>query len=78
MFTNCKIYSFSSEKKKTMKEEILPFLCEYRTGKHQFSFQSQRKAMPNNVQTTTQLHSSHMTSNNAQNSPSQASRVCES
>ena len=26
----------------------------------QFSFQSQRKAMPKNVQTTTQLHSSHM------------------
>ena len=25
-----------------------------------FSFQSQRKAMPKNVQTTTQLHSSHM------------------
>ena len=24
------------------------------------SFQSQRKAMPNNAQTTTQLHSSHM------------------
>ena len=31
----------------------------YRTGKGQFSFQSQRKAMPKNVQTTTQLHSSH-------------------
>ena len=28
------------------------------TGKDQFSFQSQRKAMPKNVQTTTQLHSS--------------------
>ena len=28
-------------------------------GKCQFSFQSQRKAMPKNVQTTTQLHSSH-------------------
>ena len=28
-----------------------------RTGKGQFSFQSQRKAMPKNVQTTTQLHS---------------------
>ena len=32
----------------------------YRTGKGQFSFQSQRKAMPKNVQTTAQLHSSHM------------------
>ena len=28
------------------------------TGKGQFSLQSQRKAMPNNAQTTTQLHSS--------------------
>ena len=32
----------------------------YRTGKGQFSFQSQRKAMPKDVQTTAQLHSSHM------------------
>ena len=32
----------------------------HRTGKGQFSFQSQRKAMPNNTQTTTQLHSSYM------------------
>ena len=31
-----------------------------RTGEDQFSFQSQRKAMPKNVQTTTQLHSFHM------------------
>ena len=31
-----------------------------RTGKDQFSFQSQRKAMPKNVQTTIQLHSFHM------------------
>ena len=30
-----------------------------RTGKGQFSFQSQRKAMPKNAQTTAQLHSSH-------------------
>ena len=29
------------------------------TGKGQFLFQSQRKAMPKNAQTTTQLHSSH-------------------
>ena len=28
-------------------------------GKGQFSFQSQRKAMPKNVQTIAQLHSSH-------------------
>ena len=32
----------------------------HKTGKDQFSFQSQRKAMPKNTQTTTQLHSSHM------------------
>ena len=32
----------------------------HRTGKGQFSFQSQRKAMPKNAQTTTQLHSSHI------------------
>ena len=31
----------------------------YRTGKGQFSFQSQRKARPKNVQTTAQLHLSH-------------------
>ena len=36
-------------------------LCSgHRTGKGQFSFQSQRKAMSKNVQTMTQLHSSHM------------------
>ena len=33
---------------------------DHRTGKSQFSYQSQRKAMPNNAQTTAQLHSSHM------------------
>ena len=31
----------------------------HRTGKGQFSFQSQRKAMPKNVQPATQLYSSH-------------------
>ena len=31
----------------------------HRTGKCPFSFQSQRKAVPKNAQTTTQLHSSH-------------------
>ena len=35
------------------------FSSGHRTGKDQFSFQSQRKAMPKNVQTTAQLHSSH-------------------
>ena len=32
----------------------------HRTGKGQFSFQFQRKAMPKNVQTTTQMQLSHM------------------
>ena len=32
----------------------------HRTRKGQFSFQLQRKAMPKNVQTTAQLHLSHM------------------
>ena len=32
----------------------------HRTGKGQFSSQSQRRAMPKNAQTTTQFHSSHM------------------
>ena len=32
----------------------------HRTGKGQFSSKLQRKTMPKNAQTTTQLHSSHM------------------
>ena len=31
----------------------------YRTGKGQFSFQSQRREMAKNAQITSQLHSSH-------------------
>ena len=38
----------------------------HRTGKGQFSFWSQRKARPKNAQTTTQLHSSHSSSQLAQ------------
>ena len=34
--------------------------CGHKTGKSKFSFPLQRKAMVKNVQTTTQLHSSHM------------------
>ena len=33
------------------------FISSHRTGKGQFSVQSQRRAMPKNVQTTTQLYS---------------------
>ena len=36
------------------------FSSGYRTGKGQFSFQSQRRAVPKNVQSTIQLHSFHM------------------
>ena len=39
--------------------------------------QSQKEAMPKNIQTTAQLHSFHTLAKNAQNSSSQASTVCE-
>ena len=55
------------DKKVVLSEHIRVVLSEYgklrsghRTGKGQFSFQSQRKAMPKNALTTTQLYSSHM------------------
>ena len=35
------------------------FGSDHRTGKGQYSFQFQRKVMPKDVQTTTQLHLSH-------------------
>ena len=49
----------------------------HRTEKGQFSFQSQRKTMPKNVQTAAQLHSSHMLESDTQNSPSYSSIVHE-
>ena len=45
--------------------------------KRSVSFQSQRKAMPKNAQTTTQLHSSHRLVNNAQDTLSQTSAIRE-
>ena len=48
----CTQYASKSEKRGTGR----------RTGKGQFSLQSERKAMPKNVQTTAQLHSTHMQS----------------
>ena len=44
--------------------KVLHSICQqmwkaHRTRKGQFPFQSQRKAMPKNAQTTAQLHSSH-------------------
>ena len=35
----------------------------HRTGKCQFSFQSQRRAVPKNIQTSTQLHASYTPAN---------------
>ena len=60
-----------NNKNKNKKEDamkVLHSICQqngklssgHRTGKGQFSFQSQRKAMTKNTQTITQLHSSHM------------------
>ena len=67
-------------------EKVLHSICQQigkaqqwpRTGKGQFSFQSQRKEMPKNVQTTTPLNSFHTHwQSNAQNSPRQTSTVYE-
>ena len=41
-------------------QQIWKLSSGHRTGKDQISFQSQRKAMPKNAQTTAQLRSSHM------------------
>ena len=46
--------------------KVLHSICQqiwksgHRTGKGQFSFQSLKKAMPKNIQTTAQFQSSHM------------------
>ena len=40
-------------------QQIWKLTSGHRTGKGQFSFQSQRKATSRNAQTTAQLHSSH-------------------
>ena len=40
-------------------QQIWKISSGYRTGNGQFSFQSQRKALPKNAHTTAQLHSSH-------------------
>ena len=41
-------------------QQIWKLSSGHKTGKGQFSFQSKRKVMPKNAQTTTQLHSFHM------------------
>ena len=44
----------------SIRQQILKTQQWTQKGKGQFSFQFQRKAMPKNVQTTAQLHSSHI------------------
>ena len=46
--------------KKSICQQIWKLSSDLRTGKGQFSFQSRRRAMPKNVQTTVQLLSFHM------------------
>ena len=50
-----------------IQEEVWPLSSGYRTGKGQFSFQSQRRPKPNNVQTTIWLCSFHKLVGYAQN-----------
>ena len=40
-------------------QQIWKTSSDHKTGKGQFSFQFQRRAVPKNAQTTAQLHSSH-------------------
>ena len=47
-------------------QQIWKFNSGHRTGKSQFSFQSQRKVLPKNIQTTAPVHSFHMLAGNAQ------------
>ena len=56
-----------NKKKKDDAVKVLHSICSkfgklssgHRTGKGEFSFQSQRRATSKNVQTTTKFHSSH-------------------
>ena len=50
----------------------------HRTGKSQFSFQCQRRAMPKNVQITTNCTHFACYQRNGQNFPSETSIVCQS
>ena len=43
----------------SISQQICKLSSSHGTGKGQFSFQSQRKAMPKNARTIAQLHSSH-------------------
>ena len=48
-------------------QQIWKLSSGHRTGKGKFSFQSQRRTMPRNVQTNAQFYLFHMLANNAQN-----------
>ena len=52
--------SFLMKVKEVSEKADLKLSSGHKAGKGQFSFQSPRKAMPKNVHTTAQLHSSHM------------------
>ena len=54
-----------------------PYMTTGKTVVSQFSFQSQRKAMPKNAQTAAQLHAFHKLAKKCSRSPSQSSTVCE-
>ena len=51
------LHSICQQKKKKYASKFGKLSSGHRTGKGQFSFQSQRKAMPKNAQATTQWHS---------------------
>ena len=66
-------------------EKVLHSICQQiwkiqqwpQDWKGQFSFQSQRKAMPRNAQTTPQLHSSHTLVKQCSKFSKEASAICE-
>ena len=56
----CGVAQSRTRLKRLSSSKFRKFSGGHKTGKGQFSFQSQRKAMPKNAQTTSKLHSSHM------------------
>ena len=74
-FHKSKILQILANKMLTMFKKVLYTTTQFNL--FQVSFKSQRKVMPKNAQTTTQLHSSHMLVNQCSKSPSQASATCE-
>ena len=54
------VNGISAELFQILKDDAVKSVALNMPAKGQFSFQSQRRAVPKNVQTTTQLHSFHM------------------